>query len=41
MNEIKKILYSLEQHSSHPIAQSLVAELKEFEDQANPLNGRR
>lgn len=29
---IKNILFSIEQHSSHPIAQSLVSELKEFDE---------
>ncbi|TAH43708.1 MAG: cation-translocating P-type ATPase [Bacteroidetes bacterium] len=36
-NEIKKILHSLEQHSSHPIAQSLTEELKDYADDSNQL----
>ncbi len=32
--EIKAILYSVEQHSSHPIAQSLLEELKDYKETA-------
>jgi P-type Cu+ transporter len=35
VNELKTILYSLEQHSSHPIAKSIVSELSSFSAEAS------
>jgi len=35
--EIKRIVYSLEQHSSHPIAHSLLTELKMYADRSSEI----
>ena len=37
-NEIKNIIYNIEKHSSHPIANSLINELKDFSEKLNIKN---
>ena len=34
-NEIKNIIYNIEKHSSHPIANSLINELKDYSEKLN------
>ena len=37
-NEIKNIIYNIEKHSSHPIANSLINELKDYSEKLNIKN---